>query len=135
MIDSRQTLEIDGGSDAEDIVVEVPLSLVPRYTINASLEFEATEQLSIIPSLTHYGKIEAAEYSAHSGYAEDEEDLVDRDPYTLVNLGVNYAFDNGANLKAGMTNLLDKQILQSGDGANTYNEAGRAFYFGVTKTL
>lgn len=140
MLTSSQTLEIEGGTTTDgeaypDAVVEVPLSLVPDYTINAALEFDATEHLTIVPSLTHYGRIEAPEYSATSGYAQGEDALVDRDPYTLVNLGVNYAFDNGTNLKAGITNLLDKQILRSGEGANTYNEAGRAFYFGLTRTF
>ena len=141
MINSSQTIEIDGGTNTRtgdthpDTVIELPLSLVPEYTINASLEFDASEHLTIIPSLTHYGKIEAAKYSVTSGYAEDADDLADREAYTLVNLGVNYAFDNGTNVKAGITNLLDKQILRSGDGANTYNEAGRAFYFGLTKTF
>ncbi|WP_375261820.1 FepA family TonB-dependent siderophore receptor [Palleronia sp.] len=140
MINSRQTLEIEGGTTSSgeifpDRVIEVPLSLVPEYTINGSFEFEATDHLKIIPSLTHYGKIEAAEYNATMGIPAGEDDLEDRDPYTLVNLGVNYAFDNGTNLKAGITNLLDKRILRSGEGANTYNEPGRAFYFGLTRTF
>lgn len=141
MLTSRQTLEIEGGTNtttgevSPDKVIEVPLSLVPEYTINASLEFDATERFAIIPSLTHYGRIEATEYSANSGNDVDEAEIEDRDPYTLVNLGVNYAFDNGTNLKAGITNLLDNQILRSGTGANTFNEAGRAFYFGLTRTF
>lgn len=140
MINSSQRIEIEGGTNSEgevfpDATIDVPLSLVPDYTINAAFEFEATEQLTIIPSLTHYGKIEAAEYSASRATPVEEGELEDRDPYTLVNLGVNYAFVNGTNLKAGITNLLDERILRSGEGANTYNEPGRAFYFGLTKTF
>ncbi|MFW2589853.1 FepA family TonB-dependent siderophore receptor [Sagittula sp. SSi028] len=130
MIASEQELELDGGSN-----VTVPLSLVPKYTINASLEWQATDRLSIIPSLTHYGKIEATEYSATTGYAVDDADLEDRDSYTLYNLSMSYEFDNGLDLSAGVTNLFDKDILRSGDGANTYNEPGRAYYVGLTKTF
>ncbi|ANT62596.1 hypothetical protein AYJ57_19635 [Salipiger sp. CCB-MM3] len=128
MIESVQQLELEGGGS-----VEVPLSLVPEYTINAALDWQANERMTVTPSLTHYGKIEATSYSATTGYEED--DTEDRDPYTLVNLGMSYQFDNGFNLKAGVTNLFNTEILRSGDGANTYNEPGRAYYFGLTKTF
>ncbi|WP_353474747.1 FepA family TonB-dependent siderophore receptor [Salipiger sp. H15] len=128
MIESVQDLELEGAGS-----VEVPLSLVPDYTINASLTWQVSDRFALLPSLTHYGPTEATEYSGSTGYAV--EDTEDRDPYTLVNLGMTYAFDNGFDLKAGVTNLFDKEILRSGDGANTYNEPGRAYYFGLTKTF
>ncbi|SDG07244.1 FepA family TonB-dependent siderophore receptor [Alloyangia pacifica] len=138
MIESSQKLKIKGGTNSDgetydDLDIEVPLSLVPDYTINASVTWDVNDKFSLIPSLTHYGPTEATEYSAHSGYSVD--DTEDRDPYTLVNLAMTYQFDNGFDLKAGVTNLFNKEILRSGDGANTYNEPGRAYYFGLTKTF
>ncbi len=128
MIESVQQLERENGKS-----IEVPLSLVPDYTINASVTWDVNDKFSLVPSLTHYGPIEATEYSAATG--ESEDDTEDRDPYTLVNLGMTYAFDNGFNLKAGVTNLFATEVLRSGNGANTYNEPGRAYYFGLTKTF
>ncbi|MFT3689148.1 FepA family TonB-dependent siderophore receptor [Paenirhodobacter sp.] len=128
MIKSEQKLKLDGGK-----TVTVPLSLVPDYTINASLEYQVTDQFSVIPSLTHFGKIEAASTSATTG--GDASNTKDRSPYTLVNLAMSYEFENGVRLNGGVTNLFDKTILRSGEGANTYNEPGRAFYLGLTATF
>lgn len=141
MINSSQKIKLEGGENTgtsspgvyDGQTVEVPLSLVPEYTINAALTWDVNDQFSLIPSLTHYGPTEATSYSAVSGYGQD--DTEERDPYTLVNLAMTYQFDNGFDLKAGVTNLFDKEILRSGDGANTYNEPGRAYYFGLTKTF
>ncbi|MBT9384166.1 FepA family TonB-dependent siderophore receptor [Pseudooceanicola sp. CBS1P-1] len=110
-----------------------PLSLVPKYTINAALEWQATERLKLVPSLTHYGKIEAAETSATTGYAED--DTTAQDPYTLVNLTAAFEVREGFTIKGGVTNLFDKQILRSDSGAQTYNEPGRAYFLGLTTTF
>ena len=139
MLTSKQTLEIDGGTASDGTTygsrtVEVPLSLVPEYTVNAALDWYVNDQFTLTPSLTHYGPIEAAEASGSTGYDTDDADY-DRDPYTLVNVGMNYRFNNGIDLKAGVTNLFDTEILRSGSGAQTYNEPGRAYYIGVTKTF
>ncbi|MFT4149311.1 MAG: FepA family TonB-dependent siderophore receptor [Paracoccaceae bacterium] len=128
MIDSEQELTTQAGDK-----ITVPLSLVPKYTINAALDWRATERLTVTPSLTHYGKTEAPLYTATTGVAND--DLVDRGGYTMINLAVNYDFDDDLRLGAGVTNLFNKQILRSGDGAETYNEPGRAFYVSLNKTF
>ncbi|MBY6006074.1 FepA family TonB-dependent siderophore receptor [Salipiger bermudensis] len=138
MISSTQKVKIDGGTTTggesyDSTEIEVPLSLVPEYTINASVDYRVNDKLTLIPSLTHYGKIEAAKYSGTTGYETEESE--DRDPYTLVNLGMTYQFDNGFDLKAGVTNIFDTSIKRSGEGAETYNEPGRSYYFGLTKTF
>ncbi|MDB6453905.1 FepA family TonB-dependent siderophore receptor [Falsirhodobacter sp. 20TX0035] len=110
-----------------------PLSLVPKYTVNAALEWDATDNWTIIPALTHYGKIEAAQFNALTG--ADATSTEDRDPYTLVNLSTRYVMDNGVSLTGGITNLLDKDVDRTGVGANTFNEPGRAVYLGLSKTF
>ncbi len=140
MIKSEQTLDLPAGTDSSGVsypavTVDVPLSLVPEYTINAQIDWQATDRLTITPSLTHYGETEASDYSSTTGYPEDDADLTDRDPYTLVNLAANYEFDNGVRLSGGVTNIFDEQILRSGDGAESYNEPGRAFYLGLNASF
>src|SRR5690606_19038459 len=44
-----------------------PYSLIPDYTINTSLEWQASEKLALLLSATHYGKIKPATRS--SGYS------------------------------------------------------------------
>lgn len=111
-----------------------PLSLIPEYTINSSLEWRATEQLTITPSLTHYGKTESPTLTATTG-SEIENPLA-RDPYTLVGLGLSYDFQENYRLLAGVNNLFDDRQFRQGSGtsagANTYNEPGRTFYLSLT---
>ncbi|MBE3637255.1 FepA family TonB-dependent siderophore receptor [Mangrovicoccus algicola] len=110
-----------------------PLSLVPDYTINAQLNWQATDKLSMIPAVTYYGPIQAAETSELTGYDNDETDS--RKAYGLVNLGFYYDYSQKIRVSAGVTNLFDKTVLRSNEGANTYNEPGRAYYVGLSSTF
>ena len=112
-----------------------PLSLVPDYTINASLDWYATEALTVTLSATRYGEIEPATASNTTGGVY--EDPENRPSYTLVNLGANWEITDTARLSAGVSNLFDKQILRTNtsDGANTFNEPGRAFYISLNKSF
>lgn len=114
-----------------------PLSLVPKYTVNAALDWQATEKLTVTPSLTHYGKIESPTYSPTT--LDPVENPKARDPYTIVNLGFNYQLTDNARMGAGVTNIFDERVLREGSGvsagANTYNEPGRAFYLSLNATF
>lgn len=107
-----------------------PLSLVPDYTINTSLDWQAREDLSVTLSATHYGKTEAPYVAATTGGVVANPEP--RDPYTLVNLGMNYDINETFRLGAGVNNIFDKRLFREGSGnsagANTYNEPGRTFY-------
>lgn len=108
---------------------------MPEYTINAALDWYATEALTVTLSATHYGKISAAGIASTTG--EVYEDTESRDPYTLVNLGGNWQINDTARVSAGITNLLDKTVVRTGSGANanTFNEPGRAFYLTLNKSF
>ncbi len=114
-----------------------PLSLVPKYTINASLDWQATDRLVVTPSLTHYGKISSPDYSPTT--LDPVENPDDRDPYTIVNLGTTYQLSDNTRLGAGVTNIFDERVLREGSGnsagANTFNEPGRAFYMSLNATF
>ncbi|MCZ0962264.1 FepA family TonB-dependent siderophore receptor [Paracoccus benzoatiresistens] len=112
-----------------------PLSLVPEYTINAALDWHATEALTVTLSATHYGRIEAASVASTTG--EVYEDTESRDPYTLVNLGGNWRINDTARVSAGISNLFDKTVVRTGSGsdANTFNEPGRAFYLSLDRSF
>lgn len=112
-----------------------PLSLVPEYTINAALDWYARDDLMVTLSATHYGEIDAPSLSSTTNDTFNEED--DRDPYTLVNLGAVWDINEKARLSGGVTNMFDKTILRenSSQGANTFNEPGRAFYLSLNTTF
>lgn len=118
---------------SEDKTNGQPLSLIPKYTLNASLDWLATDRMTVTLSATHYGKIEAAEVNSTTGY--DYEDLDSRPEYTLVNLGTVYDVTDTVRLSAGITNLFDKQLFRTNEGANTFNEPGRAYYLSLRKSF
>ncbi|MCV5491460.1 TonB-dependent receptor, partial [Escherichia coli] len=51
--------------------------------------------------------------------------------------GTNFIFYINKNLRlnVGVSNILNKHIFRSSEGANTYNEPGRAYYAGVTASF
>ncbi|MBB3811374.1 FepA family TonB-dependent siderophore receptor [Pseudochelatococcus contaminans] len=111
-----------------------PLSLVPKYTINSNVLWKATEQLELNLGVTHYGKIDAPTVDFYT--LRQAGNTRSRSPYTLVNVGARYEFNENLRLLAGVTNLFDKSVKREGTGnaagANTFNEPGRAYYISLT---
>ena len=68
---------------------------------------------------------------------QDYEDVDSLDPYTLVNLGTTWQMSDAVQFGAGVTNLFDETVLRTdtGTGAATFNEPGRAFYMSLTSTF
>lgn len=120
--------------ESKDKRNDQPLSLVPDYTVNTWLEWQAREDLSLTLSATHYGKTESPTLTATTGGSVTNPEP--RDPYTLVNLAVNYDVNEHFRLGAGVNNIFDKRVFREGSGnaagANTYNEPGRTFYVSLT---
>ncbi|WP_337739662.1 FepA family TonB-dependent siderophore receptor [Agrobacterium vitis] len=110
------------------------LSLVPEYTINTWLEWQAREDLSLTLGATHYGKTESPSLTATTGGTVDNQ--LDRDPYTLVNVSMNYDINETFRFGAGVNNVFDKRVFREGSGnsagANTYNEPGRTFFMSLS---
>lgn len=111
-----------------------PLSLVPDYTVNASLDWYATNDITVTLAATHYGEIDSMSRTTIGAEIEEPNS---RGSYTLVNLGTTWQMSEKARLSAGVSNLFDKTIerTDSGDGANTFNEPGRAFYMTLTSNF
>jgi ferric enterobactin receptor len=111
-----------------------PLTLVPDYTINTSLDWQAREDLSVVLSATHYG--ETPSPTIRSFDLSTVTNPEPRDPYTLVNIGLKYDVNEHYQVSAGVNNVFDKRVFREGSGnaagANTYNEAGRSFYVSLT---
>lgn len=112
-----------------------PLSLVPDYTINATLEWYATDRITVALSATRYGEIKTARFQP-----TNNEPIIGSeksDPYTLVNLGATWEVTDTARLSAGITNLQDRRILRTNtsDGTSTFNEPGRAIYMSLNTSF
>lgn len=111
-----------------------PLSIIPKYTLNHSLDWTATEKLTASLGWTMYGKQKPrtrAEINADSGGMSGRE----VGSYSLLDTNFTYAINKHLRINLGVDNLLDKSLKRSGEGANTYNQSGRSYYGGVTTSF
>ena len=112
---------------------------IPKYTVNTMLDWYATEKLSFQVSGTYYGKQEAPKRNNRANEALDKSVQQPVDPYGLVGLSSGYEFNKNLSVRVGINNLFDKQLYRKGNadeaGAQTYNEAGRAYFASVTSSF
>ncbi|MET1078807.1 MAG: FepA family TonB-dependent siderophore receptor [Pseudomonas sp.] len=125
--------------ESEDRETGEPLSVVPEYTVNSRLDWQASERLSFELGATHYGTQEAPSRNLRTDkpYAADAQR--DIDPYTLVDLSGGFAFSEHLSVRVGIKNLFDKQLYREGNadeaGAASYNEPGRAYFASLTTSF
>jgi ferric enterobactin receptor len=127
MIQSDQKIRL-----SSDETVRSPLSTVPKHTVNAFLEWRASEKLTLIPSIKSFGDIDAPRVSIATGDDNPEESLAARKAYSLVDFALAYQMSEQFLLSAGAKNIFDREVFRSGVGANTFNESGREFYMGLS---
>lgn len=124
---------------SEDRDTGEPLSIIPEYTVNTTLDWYATEQLSLQVSGTYYGKQEAPSLNQRTNQAYATTAQKDVDPYGLMGVSAGYAFSENYSVRLGINNLFDKRIYREGNasdaGANTYNEPGRSYFASVTASF
>lgn len=116
-----------------------PLSIIPKYTVNSTLDWFATEQLSFQANVAYYGKQTAPTMNLRRGETVTGRGLESRSPYALVGLSAGYEVNKHLRFRVGVSNLLDKKLYREGNsgeaGAATYNEPGRAYYATVTASF
>ncbi|WP_343550651.1 TonB-dependent siderophore receptor [Pantoea sp.] len=111
-----------------------PLSVIPEFTINSQLEWQATQDLSANINWTQFGR-QKPRQNAETNI--DQTNMTSREisPYSVFGLNVNYDITKNLRANAGINNLFDKRIYRENSGASTYNEPGRAYYAGVTMSF
>lgn len=122
------------------------LSIIPEYTLNSTLSWQATQELSLQTTLTWYGTQMPKKYDYKgqpvTGSATDKVS-----PYSIVGLSGTYDINKYASVTLGIDNLFDKRHFREGNaqttgnattgaylygaGANTYNESGRTYYMSL----
>ena len=112
------------------------LSVIPEYTINSTLDWQVSKQLDLLLTFTRYGK-QVPNAVLYSGSAPSADQLKPRDPYNLFGFNVNFRVSDAFRFGLGVSNLLNERLYRessnNADGANNYNETGRAFF--VTSTI
>jgi ferric enterobactin receptor len=116
-----------------------PLSVIPKYTVNSTLDWQPTEKLSFQLLATFYGKQKPRTMNMSSNIAMTGDALKERKAYALYGISGGYAFTKQVHLRAGVNNLADKRLYredsQTAQGAATYNEPGRAFFVNLTTSF
>ncbi|MGP5546474.1 FepA family TonB-dependent siderophore receptor [Psychrobacter alimentarius] len=112
-----------------------PLSLIPKFTANTSVDWDITPRWNTDFGVSYYGTIEAPNISVTTGDELGTAKL-DREPYALANVSTRYNLTDAITIGAGVKNLFDKQVKREGTttnaGARTFNEPGRYYIFDVS---
>ncbi|MCH1924255.1 FepA family TonB-dependent siderophore receptor [Shewanella sp. C32] len=112
-----------------------PLSVIPRYTINSMVDWQVIDDLSLSFTWTRYGT-QKPQTMTLTGADAAGDSLREREPYSLLSLGGVYHLNDSLRFSIGVTNLTDRRLYRestnSTQGANTYNEPGRAYYAQAT---
>ena len=122
------------------------LSVIPEYTLNSTLSWQATDDVSLRSTLTWYGVQKPKKYN-YKGEATSGSERQTVSPYALIGMSGTYRVNSHLSVTAGMDNLLDKRHFREGNaqttgnattnaymygaGAATYNDPGRTVYVGV----
>lgn len=122
------------------------LSVIPEYTLNSTLAWQATEALSLQTTLTWYGRQTPKKYN-YKGETVSGTETATVSPYSIIGLSGTYEVNKYASVTVGVENLFDKRHYREGNaqttgnsttgaymygaGANTYNESGTLWYVGL----
>ena len=129
------------------------LSIIPKYTLNSTLSWQALDDLSLNTTLTWYGKQEPKKYN-YKGKLATGSETKEVSPYSLVGFSATWDAMKNISLTGGVSNIFDKRHWREGNsqttcsfapgtsecngvsyiygaGANTYNESGRTWYMSV----
>ncbi|CAG8871139.1 Ferric enterobactin receptor [Pseudomonas fluorescens] len=116
-----------------------PLSVIPEYTVNTTLDWRATEQLSFQVAGTYFGKQKSPTYNYRTQESYDIDAQEDVEAYGLVDVSTGYKINEHYDVRLGVNNVFDKQIYRGGNasssGANTYNQPGRAVFAALNITF
>jgi ferric enterobactin receptor len=131
-----------------------PVSIIPQYTLNSTLQWQVSAPFSVQLTGTFYGRRKPRSVSYH-GYPMVGAARQERGPYALFGLNGTYILNKNHRVGFGVSNLFDKEIkraerlaagntasgpledrvISTGAGAKTYNEPGRAFYLTYTASF
>lgn len=114
-----------------------PLSLIPKHTVNSALAWTSpNNRWDANLTFTHYGRqkprtvainrIEAGQGGRNSPTLSQQQQEVGS--YGIWGFNTGYRLGKKSEARLGVHNIGNKKIYRTANGAQTYNEHGRAFY-------
>ncbi|QZN95053.1 TonB-dependent siderophore receptor [Symbiopectobacterium purcellii] len=137
------------------------LSITPEFTLNSSVSWQATDDLSFLGKMTWYGRQKPKKYNYQGTPVASipltaAYDTNEVSPYAVFGLSSTYKVNKNLSITGGVDNLLDKRQFRKGNaqsltstndttgitsistygaGAATFNEPGRTFYVSVNTSF
>ncbi|WP_106477665.1 FepA family TonB-dependent siderophore receptor [Phytohalomonas tamaricis] len=116
-----------------------PLSVIPEYTLNSTLDWTVNERIDTQLYWTWYGKQEPATHATMAREARYGISTDSISPYSIFSWNAGYQFNANLRGSFGVRNIFDKRLYREGNssdaGAATYNEPGRSFYTTLTASF
>ncbi len=122
------------------------LSIIPEFTLNSSLSWQVSQDVSLQSTLTWYGRQKPKLYN-YKGEAASGSERNEVSPYSIVGLSGTWDIVKNVSITAGVDNVFDKRHFRAGNaqstgnsatnawmygaGAETYNESGRTYYMSL----
>ena len=122
------------------------LSITPKYTVNSSLDWQASDVWNVLAAVTWYGAQEPMKYD-YKGNPVSGSSANAIAPYAIFNLSTGYQLFKNLKVSAGINNVFDKRQFRAGNsvsvgtstalgaGAYTYNEPGRTYFLSLTSSF
>ena len=109
-----------------------PLSIIPKYTLNSTLDWAVNDKFSTQLTATLYGKQKPRTIGSRGETLTTE----GRGSYALFGLNAQYKITKNLRAGFGIENLGNKRLFRKANaqaaGAASYNEPGRAYYMTLT---
>lgn len=126
------------------------LSVIPEYTLNSTLSWQATDDFSMQSTVTWYGVQKPKKYN-YKGEATSGSERQTVSPYALLGMSGTYKVNSHLSVTTGIDNVLDKRHFREGNaqttgnantnsymygaGAATYNDPGRTVYVSLQSSF
>ena len=106
------------------------LSIIPEFTVNSTLEWQARSDLSVRGTVAWYGVQKPKKYN-YKGIPATGSETTEVSPYAQFGLSTTYSVNKYVDVTAGIDNLLDKRHYRAGNASTTGNAATGAFLYGA----
>lgn len=113
-----------------------PISIVPKYTVNSTLNWQITPEWDFNATYTRYGRQETRKHPIRFmdviwNTGESVVSQYSTGSYGIFSFNVGYRYKDSLSLRAGVNNLFDKVILRTAGTARTYNQHGRSYFLNM----
>lgn len=108
-----------------------PLSLLPTYTLNASIGYDINDKWDMNATYTQYGRQKVHQF-AQARYENINKNGLLNNPdvksYGIFSVNMGYYFNDYVSTRFGINNVFDKQRLRDNTISQSYNEPGRLYF-------